>query len=324
MFKQTQITWWNEDFFLALFVVVVWISGCLMCFPLVLDGVWLFFLISCWLFLMVFDGDWLVFDGVWSRLMICWFVLDGFSMGFCHGFLMLRDGVRYPEGELFRWWFWVRVRGDSDGLPLEVIMDSPVLKHRGKVCLAQWRKTWKTMEGTFAKIFWGAKTWQINNSQVFLEFPNFKAHVVLVGSQMWRQSQVWSLMMFYPCSHLFTWFVDPQLMSCWVCFSWTPQFTGHIFGFLPMKYHIHSDFGVFGAAPRHRYFFSRQTATMLDADDEADGIFARWADFGDWQARDVAGLGLPYVGGTFLEEKYGKVLEVDIWILLHFEVKFEN
>ncbi|CAL1143993.1 unnamed protein product [Cladocopium goreaui] len=41
---------------------------------------------------------------------------------------------------------------------------------------------------------------------------------------------------------------------------------------------------------KHRgkvYFFSRQTATMLDADDEADGIFARWADFGDWQAMTV-------------------------------------
>ena len=32
-----------------------------------------------------------------------------------------------------------------------------------------------------------------------------------------------------------------------------------------------------------RYFFSRATATTLDADDESDGIFARWADFGDWQ-----------------------------------------
>ena len=44
-------------------------------------------------------------------------------------------------------------------------------------------------------------------------------------------------------------------------------------------------------ASRHasliRYFFSRATATTLDADDESDGIFARWADFGDWQ---VGGL----------------------------------
>jgi len=41
---------------------------------------------------------------------------------------------------------------------------------------------------------------------------------------------------------------------------------------------------------KHRgkvYFFSRATATTLDADDESDGIFARWADFGDWQAITV-------------------------------------
>ncbi|CAK9020298.1 unnamed protein product [Durusdinium trenchii] len=41
---------------------------------------------------------------------------------------------------------------------------------------------------------------------------------------------------------------------------------------------------------KHRgkaYFFSRATSTTIDADDEADGIFARWADFGDWQAITV-------------------------------------
>ncbi|CAK9020095.1 unnamed protein product [Durusdinium trenchii] len=45
------------------------------------------------------------------------------------------------------------------------------------------------------------------------------------------------------------------------------------------------------SAPKHqkrrRYFFSRATSTTIDADDEADGIFARWADFGDWQAITV-------------------------------------
>lgn len=33
-----------------------------------------------------------------------------------------------------------------------------------------------------------------------------------------------------------------------------------------------------------RYFFSRATSTSVDADDEAEGVYARWADFGDWQA----------------------------------------
>ncbi|CAE7234919.1 exgA [Symbiodinium natans] len=33
-----------------------------------------------------------------------------------------------------------------------------------------------------------------------------------------------------------------------------------------------------------RYFFSRATATTLDADEDEMGIRARWADFGDWQA----------------------------------------
>ena len=33
-----------------------------------------------------------------------------------------------------------------------------------------------------------------------------------------------------------------------------------------------------------RYFFSRATATTLDADEDESGIRARWADFGDWQA----------------------------------------
>lgn len=41
-----------------------------------------------------------------------------------------------------------------------------------------------------------------------------------------------------------------------------------------------------------RYFFSRATSTTIDADDEADGIFARWADFGDWQVRIQAGEAL--------------------------------
>ena len=44
---------------------------------------------------------------------------------------------------------------------------------------------------------------------------------------------------------------------------------------------------------------------MLDADDEADGIFARWADFGDWQARDVAGLAEKWVG-LFLRKSMEK------------------
>ncbi|CAE7620617.1 exgA [Symbiodinium sp. CCMP2456] len=38
---------------------------------------------------------------------------------------------------------------------------------------------------------------------------------------------------------------------------------------------------------KHRglaYFFSRATATTLDADEDESGIRARWADFGDWQA----------------------------------------
>ncbi|CAE7373639.1 exgA, partial [Symbiodinium pilosum] len=38
---------------------------------------------------------------------------------------------------------------------------------------------------------------------------------------------------------------------------------------------------------KHRgmaYFFSRATATTLDADEDESGMRARWADFGDWQA----------------------------------------
>lgn len=101
---------------------------------------------------MVFDGDLLVFDGVWSRLMFLLICFDGFSMGFSMFFSMgfwcfvMVSAIRFGRGTF----------SVADGIPLEVIMDSPVLKHRGKVCLAQWRKTWgKTMEGTFAKNFFG-------------------------------------------------------------------------------------------------------------------------------------------------------------------------
>mmetsp|Transcript_40240 Transcript_40240/g.93189 ORF Transcript_40240/g.93189 Transcript_40240/m.93189 type:complete len:597 (-) Transcript_40240:116-1906(-) len=51
-----------------------------------------------------------------------------------------------------------------------------------------------------------------------------------------------------------------------------------------------AEFEVFLQHPsilKHRglvYFFSRVTSTTLDADDAESGIFARWADFGDWQA----------------------------------------
>ncbi|CAJ1328533.1 unnamed protein product [Effrenium voratum] len=41
------------------------------------------------------------------------------------------------------------------------------------------------------------------------------------------------------------------------------------------------------AVLKHRgiaYFLSRASATVLDADDASDGVFARWADFGHWQA----------------------------------------
>ena len=46
--------------------------------------------------------------------------------------------------------------------------------------------------------------------------------------------------------------------------------------------------------PSSRYFFSRATATTLDADDESDGIFARWADFGDWQVFNLSGHRIPH------------------------------
>ena len=93
------------------------------------------------------------------------------------------------------------------------------------------------------RIFWGQKHDKQLSS--LRSFPISKLMLEDVGSQMWRQSQVWSLMMFYPCSHLFTWFVDPRLMmSCWVFRISDPSIHWpHVwfsFGFLPMKYHIHS------------------------------------------------------------------------------------
>lgn len=137
-----QITWWTV-FFLS--IVCCGLLDFLV-FNVFSVGSWwcvIVFLISCWLFLMVFDGDWLVFDGRLMFLLICF---DGFSMVF-HWFLMLRDGVW--SAKPLRKGNFVGGFGWSDGIPmvpLEVIMDSPVLKHRGKVWLPQWRTTWgKTM-----------------------------------------------------------------------------------------------------------------------------------------------------------------------------------
>ena len=158
----------NCFFSLALFVVACWISWCLMCFPLVLDGVWLFFwlVVDCfWWSLMVIDWCLMVFDGRLMFLLICF---DGFSMVF-HWFLMLRDGVW--SAKPLRKGNFVGGFGWSDGIPmvpLEVIMDSPVLKHRGKVWLPQWRTTWgKTMgREPLRRIFWGQKH-DKQNSQVW-------------------------------------------------------------------------------------------------------------------------------------------------------------
>lgn len=151
-----------------------------------------------------------------------------------------------------------------------------------------------------------------NKTLKFEEFPNFKAHV----GRCWKSNvKTKSGLIPYDVLSLFTSFH----MICW-------SSADVLLGFSDLDPSIHWPHVWFSAdeishsfLAWHRYFFSRQTATMLDADDEADGIFARWADFGDWQARDVAGLAEKWVGLFFrksMEKCWKLTFELDFTLKL--------
>lgn len=288
-------------FFLALFVVVCWISWCLMCFPLVLDGVWLFFwlVVDCfWWSLMVIDWCLMVFDGRVMFLLICF---DGFSMVF-QWFLMLRDGVwSASEGEL-RWWFWM-VRGDSDG--------STGGHHGFASPETSWKSVATSMEknlgendgkGTFAKNFLGAKTWQ--TTLKFEEFPNFKAHV----GRCWKSNvKTKSGLIPYDVLSLFTSFH----MICW---SSANDVLLGLSDFRPLN-----SLATCLVFCRWNITFIPGVAQVFlqppDGHHVGRGWWGRWYLCPLGWLRGLAGARCcrpgRKVGGTFLEEKYGKVLEVD-------------
>ena len=166
----------------------------------------------------------------------------------------------------------------------------------------------KRWEGNLCEEFFGGKN-MTNKTLKFEEFPNFKAHV----GRCWKSNvKTKSGLIPYDVLSLFTSFH----MICW------SSANDVLLGFSDLDPSIHWPHVWFSAdeishsfLAWHRYFFSRQTATMLDADDEADGIFARWADFGDWQARDVAGLAEKWVG-LFLRKSMEKCWKLMNWTSL--------